>query len=395
MRKFIFFAFINLFFCTFQSFMLKIILVANTSWNIYNFRAGLVNFLLSQGYKIYILAPKDAYTEKIQTWDVEYKEIFLENKGSNPLKDLEFYRQLLRIYRQVQPDVVLHFTIKPNIYGTLACQRLKIPCINNVSGLGTTFLHKNLVSRIAHFLYRLAFRYASKVFFQNNEDKELFIQKKLIKPEIADLLPGSGVDLEKFTPMPSIAKKNFVFLMIARLIYDKGIREFVEACKIVKKQYPNVIFRLLGDFENNPKNPLNVSLQEIEIWKKDIEYFGKKDDIRPYLAEADAVVLPSYREGTPRSLLEAAAMAKPLIATNVAGCRAVVVEGKNGFLCQVRSSQSLAEAMQKMLLLSEDERKKMGQNSRKLVETHFDEKIVFEKYALAIQEVLKVKNACH
>lgn len=373
--------------------MLKIILVANTSWNIYNFRAGLVNFLLSQGYKVYILAPKDAYTEKIQTWNIEYREIVLENKGTNPLKDLAFHRQLLRIYRQVQPDVVLHFTIKPNIYGTLACRRLKIPCINNVSGLGTTFLHKNFASRIAHFLYRFAFRYANKVFFQNNEDRELFIQKKLIKPEISDLLPGSGVNLEKFAPMPSTAKKNFVFLMIARLIYDKGVREFIEACKIVKKQYPKAVFRLLGDFEDNPKNPLNISPQEVEIWKKEVEYLGKKVDVRPYIAEADVVVLPSYREGTPRSLLEAAAMAKPLIATNVAGCKEVVRNNKNGFLCQVRSAESLAQTMIQMLLLSENERQQMGENSRKLVETYFDEKIVFEKYVLAIQEVvLKVKN---
>jgi glycosyltransferase involved in cell wall biosynthesis len=372
--------------------MLKIILVANTSWNIYNFRAGLVNFLLSQGYKIYILAPKDAYTEKIQAWNVEYREIILENKGTNPLKDLAFHRQLLRIYRQIQPDVVLHFTIKPNIYGTLACYRLKIPCINNVSGLGTTFLHKNFASRIAHFLYRLAFRFASKVFFQNAEDRTLFIQKKLVKPEISDLLPGSGVNLEKFAPMPSTAKENFVFLMIARLIYDKGVREFVEACKIVKKQYPKAIFRLLGDFEDNPENPLNITPQEVEIWQNDVEYLGKKADVRPYIAEADVVVLPSYREGTPRSLLEAAAMAKPLIATNVAGCKEVVKNNENGFLCKARSAESLAQAMIRMLLLSEKERQEMGANSRKLVETHFDEKIVFEKYILAIQEILKAKN---
>jgi glycosyltransferase involved in cell wall biosynthesis len=149
---------------------------------------------------------------------------------------------------------------------------------------------------------------------------------------------------------------------------------------------------LLGDFEDNPKNPLNISPQEVEIWQKEVEYLGKKADVRPYIAEADVVVLPSYREGTPRSLLEAAAMAKPLIATNVAGCKEVVRNNENGFLCQVRSAESLAQTMIQMLLLSEKERQQMGENSRKLVETYFDEKIVFEKYVLAIQEVLKAKN---
>lgn len=370
---------------------MKIVLVANTSWNIYNFRAGLVDFLLQKDCEIHILAPKDAYTEAIQSWNVEYHEIFLENKGTNPLKDLQFHQQLFRLYRRIKPNVVLHFTIKPNIYGTLACRRLQIPCINNVSGLGTTFLHKNFASKVAHALYRFTFRFADKVFFQNADDQELFIRKKLVKPEITALLPGSGVNLEKFQPLPQENKENFVFLMIARLIYDKGVREYVEAAKILKKQYPKVIFWLIGDFENNPENPLNITPQEVNLWQGEIEYLGKKSDVRPYIAQADVVVLPSYREGTPRSLLEAAAMAKPLIATEVAGCKEVVMEGKNGFLCQARNPESLAKAMQKMLLLTENERKIMGENSRKFVEERFDEKIVFKKYWQAICEVSERK----
>lgn len=368
--------------------MIKIALVANTSWNIYNFRAGLVDFLLSQNCQIAVIAPKDDYTSKILLWNVDYRSVRLENKSTNPISDLQFYFELLRLYRQIQPDVVLHFTIKPNIYGTFACRMLQIPCINNVSGLGTTFLHKNFASYTAQLLYRIAFRFANRVFFQNQDDMDLFLQKRLVKIQLCDLLPGSGVNLQRFQPMPTLAKKEFVFLIIARLIYDKGIREFVEASKIVRKLYPNTVFRLIGDFENDPQNPLNISPKEIESWKKDIEYLGKQEDVRPFIAQADVVVLPSYREGIPRSLLEAAAMAKPLIATNVPGCKEVVKEGKNGFLCKVRDAQSLAEAMKKMLNLSETERYQMGIVSRSIAETYFDEKIVFHKYWQAIQEVL-------
>ncbi|MFN3316875.1 MAG: glycosyltransferase family 4 protein, partial [Raineya sp.] len=330
----------------------------------------------------------DEYTEKIKSWQIDFYPIELENKGTNPINDTKFYRKLYRLYRQIAPDVVLHFTIKPNIYGTLACRRLKIPCINNVSGLGTTFIHKKISSKIAHFLYRFSFRFAYKVFFQNKEDLKLFLKKKLVKEEKTGLLAGSGIDLQKFQPQ-HILHQHFTFLMIARLIYDKGIREYVEAARIVKQQFPNVVFQLIGGFEKNTKNPLNISLEEVNSWKNTIEYLGTKEDVRPFIALADVVVLPSYREGTPRSLLEAAAMGKPLLATDVAGCREVVENGKNGFLCKVQNPESLAKKMIDFLKLNPDILQEMGKYSRKKVEKEFDENLVFRAYQEAIKNVLK------
>jgi glycosyltransferase involved in cell wall biosynthesis len=370
---------------------MKIALVANTSWNIYNFRAGLVKYLLANGHQISIVAPIDEYSEKIKTWQVDFHAVELENKGTNPLSDIKFYTQLRKIYKKIAPDIVLHFTIKPNIYGTLACRSLKIPCINNVSGLGTTFIHKKISSRIAHLLYRFSFRFAQKVFFQNKEDLALFVEKRLVKPEKTGLLAGSGIDLEKFSPQ-DIPHAHFTFLMIARLIYDKGIREYVEAAHIVKKSFPQVSFWLIGGFEKNTQNPLNIPPEEVSTWQGIVEYLGVKDDVRPYIASADVVVLPSYREGTPRSLLEAAAMAKPLLATDVAGCREVIDNGKNGFFCEVKNSQSLAEKMITFIEMPKQVLREMGDYSRRKVEKDFDEKLVFQAYQKTIKEIFETKK---
>jgi glycosyltransferase involved in cell wall biosynthesis len=370
---------------------MKIAFVANTSWNIYNFRAGLLHYFLDKGHEIFVLAPKDNHTEQLKEWKINYIEITLENKGKNPLSDIKFLQQLQKIYKKINPDVVLHFTIKPNIYGTLACKRLKIPCINNVSGLGTTFIHKGFSSRIAHFLYKLSFRFAGKVFFQNNEDLRVFLDKNLVKEEITDLLPGSGINLEKFKPSLSEKSNNFTFLMIARLIYDKGVREYVQAAKIVKKKYPQTIFQLLGSYEKDNKNPLNITEKEVKTWKNDIEYLGTASDVRVWIAKTHVVVLPSYREGTPRSLLEAAAMGLPLLATDVAGCKEVVRHQENGLLCKAKDAEDLAAKMIEMIEMDANTLQKMGNASRKLAENFFDEKIVWKRYEEAIERILGKK----
>jgi len=367
---------------------MKIAFVANTSWNIYNFRESLVKYFLSQRHEVYVLAPRDEHTEKICQWDIFYFEITLENKGKNPFADLKFRNQLKTLYKQIKPDIVLHFTIKPNIYGTLACKSLNIPCINNVSGLGTTFIHKGLSSKIAHFLYKYSFQFASKVFFQNEDDLQIFLDKKLVKKQKTGLLPGSGINLEKFKPQPKEKEDNkFTFLMIARLIYDKGVREYAAAAKIVKERYPQAEIQLLGSYEKDTKNPLNISESEVVSWQNAITYLGTASDVRPLIAKADVVVLPSYREGTPRSLLEAAAMGIPLLATDVPGCKEVVKHQENGLLCEVKNAQDLAVKMIEMLEMNPQKLAEMGTNSRKLTENHFDEKLVWKKYEVAIEEI--------
>jgi glycosyltransferase involved in cell wall biosynthesis len=369
---------------------MHIAIVVNTSWNIYNFRLGLIKVLLQQGHTITAIAPYDTYSEKLKQIGCQYEPVELDNKGANPLNDFSFTNQLYKIYRKSRPDVILQYTIKPNVYGTLAARLLNIPVINNVSGLGTVFLRDNLASRIAHALYRITFRFPKKVFFQNEDDRQLFLKRKLVKPQITAVLPGSGVDLNAFRPQPFKRNATFTFLVIARLIYDKGIVEYAEAIRQLKKEKVKANFQLMG-FKD--VSPLGIPEELLQSWIDDglINYLGTASDVRPYIRQADCVVLASYREGTPRTLLEAISMAKPVLTTNVPGCKEAIEDGENGLLCQVKDSVDLADKLKKMIGLHDEELKRMGQKSREIAERKFNEEIIIQEYLKALQEIEKKK----
>ena len=354
-----------------------IIIVANTAWSIVNFRTNLINSLTQAGYRVVAIAPEDEYTVRIPC---EYISVKMNRRGTNPFEDILFFFKLRKIYRRLKPFAVLHFTSKVNIYGALASRKLGIYCINNISGLGSAFLGGGFISQIQQVLYRLALRYADLVFFQNKDDADYFIKKKLVRPEQLDLLPGSGIDVNKYDPKPQSNSGSFIFLMISRLIKDKGIYEYVEAAKQIKGKYTDTEFRIVGFLDHS--NPSAIKKEELDSWIKEgiIDFLGRKDDVREAIAASDCVVLPSYREGTPRILLEAASMAKPIITTNVAGCRQVVDNGKTGFLCRVRDRYDLADKMEKVMLLSESARKNMGLKGREKMKREFDEEIVIKKY---------------
>ncbi|TAE65790.1 MAG: glycosyltransferase family 1 protein [Bacteroidetes bacterium] len=371
---------------------MRIAIVLNTSWNIFNFRHGLVKTLLEEGHQVVAIAPEDKYSENLVEMGCEFYAVKMQNKGTNPFKDLQYAYQLYKIYKNAKVDIILQFTIKPNIYGTFAALPLRKLVVNNVSGLGTVFLHNNLSSKIAKFLYKLSFKFPKKVFFQNEEDLQLFVEKNLIKEKTTDILPGSGVCLDKFQAQNFERNKTFNFLMIARLLYDKGIVEYVEAAKKLKNLGLKVNFQVLGSIESEAK--LGVSKEEVEIWQEKnwIEYLGTSDNVSEIIKKADCVVLPSYREGTPRSLLEACAMAKPIITTDVVGCRQTVDDGVNGFLCEVKNAEDLADKMQKMYVLDNETLQKMGEASRTKVEKEFDEKIVINKYLNIIKSYEILQN---
>lgn len=366
---------------------MKIAIVLNTSWNIYNFRSGLVRSFLEQGHDVYAISPIDHYTEKVRALGCHHIPVRMDSRGANPVKDLLLVAELYRIYKKIRPDIVLHYTIKPNIYGTLATAALGIPSVNNVCGLGTMFLKDNLVSRVAILLYRLAFLFPKRVFFQNEDDLQLFLSKKMVKQQLCDLVPGSGIDLEKFAPQGDTGNHTFTFLLISRLIYDKGILEYIEAVEKLRNKGINARFQLLGAVDEKHKRGIPKKL--IDDWanRRIVDYLGTTEDVIPYLREADCVVLPSYREGTPKTLLEAASLGKPLVATDVPGCRSVVDDGFNGFLCEARNSDDLAEKLEKMYRLEEETRQQMGINSRQKIENTFDEKFVIRKYHEVIQVI--------
>ena len=368
---------------------MKVAIVINTSWNIYNFRLGLIKALIEDGHEVVAVAPEDGYSKLLIENGCEFFHVFIDNQGVNPIKDLKLIYGLWKLYRNIKPDVVLQYTIKPNIYGSLAARFLKIPTINNVSGLGTVFLKDNLLSKISRSLYKLAFRFPAKVFFQNKDDEKLFVDDKLVKPEKTEVIPGSGINIGKFAKTPMQFQSGYTFLLISRIIQDKGIREFIEAIKILKSESINAHFQILGPKE--PGHKRGIPLAEIDSWITDglIEYLGTSDDVRPFISHAQCIVLPSYREGTPRTLLEAASMGRPLIATDVPGCREVVKHGHNGLLCEVRNAQDLADKMRQMLALDESAARVMADNSRKMAEGNFDEQIVINKYCQTIRILTK------
>ena len=359
---------------------------ANAAWNLVNFRADLMRAMQASGYRVIAIAPKDAYASRLAEMGVEYHPIEMKSSGISPIEDLLLLRRYFGILRKIRPDVFLGFTIKPNIYGSLAARALGIRVINNVSGLGTAFIKKGPVTRIVTLLYTMALRRSSTVFFQNREDLSLFVEGGMVRDGQARLLPGSGVDLARFQPgTPQSAQTSeFRFLLIARLLWDKGVQEYVDAACILKAAEPNLRCQILGFVDVD--NRTAVPRAKLEEWIAEglIDYLGETDDVRPFIEQADCVVLPSYREGLPRSLLEGSAMGKPLVATDVPGVRDVIDDGLTGYLCQVRNARSLADAMLKMLRLSPGKRQGMGAAGRQKVNREFSQVIVIERYLAAL-----------
>jgi glycosyltransferase involved in cell wall biosynthesis len=369
----------------------RILLSINTAWNVYNFRANLVRALIKQRYEVVAAAPPDAYSARLGELGCRYVPLPIDSKGASPLQDMQLMGRYWRLLRGERPDVFLGYTIKPNVYGSLIAHILGIPVVNNIAGLGTAFIKDTWLTRLAKALYRTALRRSHTVFFQNDDDRQFFISEKIVRRRQTRLVPGSGIDLSRFSLNENarrIEGEPFRFLLVARLLWDKGVGEYVEAARIVRRHAPKARFQLLGflDVENRTAVPRST----VNRWSTEgiVEYLGVTDDVRPVLAAADCIVLPSYREGTPRSLLEAAASGRPVIATDVPGCRQVVEDAVNGYLCNPRDSKDLAEKMLKMICLSNEERRAMGRAGRLKMEQEFDERIVITRYLEVIEQLL-------
>ena len=363
-----------------------VILSINASWNILNFRLGLVRGLQEAGYQVVALAPADAYTQQLADHGIGYLPIAMEPRGTSILADIALFWRYWRTLRRVRPAAFLGYTIKPNIYGSLAAHLVGVPTINNIAGLGETFLDRRPVNRLVRFLYRVALSRARVIFFQNPDDRALFVDNGIVDAARSRLLPGSGIDLSRFTPpsAPRDEAEGISFLLVARLLEAKGIADYAAAARIVRQQYPSACFRLLGILQSG-KGAL--ARETIAGWEADgtIEFLGSSDDVRPFLAGSDCVVLPTYYpEGTPRSLLEAAAMGRPLIASDVPGCREIVRDGDNGFQVPPRDPETLAATMLRFIAMSPAERAAMGARSREIAEREYDEQIVVRRYLEAL-----------
>jgi len=359
----------------------SVLFIANTSWNLSNFRLNLMRNIRDEGYRVIAVAPRDNSTDSIIKEGFGFRELkYLKRKGSNPLSDLKLYLEIKKIIKELGPKFIFSYTIKPVIYTNLASIK-KSTSISTITGLGYTFLNNNLTSKIARKLYKIALTKCDHIYFQNIDDRELFEKSKIIKQDKARIINGSGIDTDKFKPLENRKENSFfTFLFIGRLLKDKGIYELLEASSRLIEIDSGVKLKIIGPFDED--NPSSISKENFEMHtnSKNIEYLGYMNNVIHEIQKADCVVLPSYREGIPRVLLEAISVEKPIIATNVPGCRQVVDDGVNGYLVEVKSHEDLFLKMKMMIEFTEETRREMGKKGRKKAREVFDIKLINNHY---------------
>jgi glycosyltransferase involved in cell wall biosynthesis len=363
---------------------MKAVLLANTAWYLYNFRISLAHALKERGWELVLVSPPDEYAKKLQEKGFTWRPISMTRRGFNPFVELSTINELVKLYREIQPDVVHHFTVKPVIYGSLAARRVRVPTIiNAVTGLGYLFIDQGvrgkLLQKLIGYLYRISIRPSSvRVVFQNSDDQNVFLSSGWVRREQAVLIPGSGVDINTFSPLPEPESRNVV-LMVGRMLWDKGVGVFVEAVRLLQGKGVDADFVLVG--ASDLGNPRAVPTSQLESWEQEglIQWLGHQDDMPEIYARSMMVVLPTtYREGIPRTLIESAASGRPLIATDMPGCREVIQDGINGLLVPPNDPARLAGAIEKLLENSEL-RSSMGQAGRQMVIEKFSNQRIVEE----------------
>lgn len=363
-----------------------ILLLANSSWNLTHQRRGLIRGLREGGLPLAAAVPTG---EPAIAPDIATHHFPLRPEGLAPAAELRSVVALMRLFREVRPAAVLSFTPKGNIYAGLAARMTRIPLLPNVSGLGTAFIKGGILLKIQAALYREAFHGVPVVFFQNEEDAALFVRMGLVKTAQVRLIPGSGVDCDYFRPSPVPKSSGTTkLLFVGRLLGDKGVRELAEAMRLLRPRQPQLKLTLIG--ESGAANRTAIGAEEIKGWEREglLRHAGQTDDVRPYIAAADAVVLPSYREGMPKALLEGAAMGRPLLAADVPGCRQICRHGSNGLLFEARSAEGLAAAIDRFVGTPAERRRAWGDESRRIIEAEFDEKLVVQAYRDALVAIM-------
>lgn len=370
----------------------KICLSANTSWYLYNFRYSIIKKLKTEGFDIICLTPRDQYTEKLITeLNVAWYPLKINRCSTNPIREVISIISIIRLYKEIQPDLCIHFTIKNNIYGTIASKFIKSYVINNITGLGTAFLKKNVLYYTASFLYKMILNSSNYVFCQNKNDYDFIKNQLNINTKKIILTPGSGVNLLKFKNS-NIRRQNkdeFIFLFVGRIIKDKGIIELINAFNKIDKSKYSCKLVIAGEIDNGNKSA--ISRENVLEWTESdyITWLGNVIDMPKLYSSCDCIILPSYREGLSKTLIEAGAMKVPAITTDVPGCRDIINDGINGFLCKVKNTEDLYTKMIKILSLEANQYTELADNARNNVIQNFDENIVLEKTLNAIKSLNK------
>lgn len=364
----------------------KILFVSNIYWNFYNFRKELIDNLISSGHEVHMLANNDNFLDKFKKKKLILHKIKFSSRGTFFINEFFLLFKLYKKIKFIKPEIVLTFTIKPNIYSGLVTKFLGINIINNITGLGSSFLNNKLIKILTLFLYKLSFSKSQLVFFQNKYDRDLFLNLKIVKKDNSEIIPGSGVDTNYFKSNIKIPKNKNIFLFCGRLIRDKGINEFLNAAKLVLKKNDNCEFHIIGEIDEKEKSSIKKSTLDNYLRNKNIKYFGFVQNLKDYYERSSCVILPSYREGLSKSLLEAASMSRPIITSDVPGCIDAVVPSKNGYLVKAKNIESLTNAINKFSKLKYSEKELMGNFSRKIAKNRFQTNVVISNYIKKIRE---------
>ncbi len=364
--------------------MKKILILANIDMGLYNFRKELLAKLIALGYEVHISLPMGLRVKDMEAMGCHFIETPVDRRGMNPIADLKLFFTYRKILKRLKPDVVLTYTIKPNIYGGLACRMAKVPYLSNITGLGSAVHSGGMIAKFLMMLYRRSAKHANCLFFQNSQNLEFFKEKKAIAKNYV-LLPGSGVNIKEYTyekyPSPD---ETISFLFIGRLMRDKGVGELVEAAKNIRKDYPEITFDLVGFCEEEYQQTFH-ELNEGNV----VNALGQQQNVREFILSHSATVLPSYHEGTANVLLESASSGRPCIASNIPGCKEIIDDGATGYVFEAKSALALEDALRKFIALSYEERKEMGVLGRLKMEREYDREIIIEHY---LREIGKVES---
>lgn len=360
----------------------RVLILANNASGLYDFRNELLLRLL-EDYEVHVSLPDGSEVPEIAKEGCIVHHTFIERRGMNPITDGKLMVEYLKLIRKIKPAVVLTYTIKPNIYGSLSCRLLRIPYIVNITGLGSAFEDEGMLRKLVVFLYKKALKKAGCVFFQNSKNRDIFA-KFGIQGKKDRLVPGSGVNLDRHMYEEYPAEKEPVKLVfVGRIMKEKGIDELLFAAEKIKQEFPEVIFQLIGSYEDDYKE-----LVEEKERAGIVEFIGYQKNIHPFYKTASAAIMPSYHEGMSNVVLEAAATGRPVLASDIPGCREGFDDGVTGIGFAPRDKNAFYEAVKRFLMLSYEERKEMGKKARKKIEREFDRKIVVESYIEEIQKII-------
>lgn len=367
----------------------SILVLGNSDSGLHDFRKEVLTALMDAGYRVHVSVPDTGYVEKIRALGCICHDTVMERRGMNPAKDMKLFAFYLRLIREVKPAAVLTYTIKPNIYGGMACRLKRVPYLVNITGLGTTLEHEGMLQKLIVFLYRESLKKAGCIFFQNRRNRDFMLEKGCIRRDaVTKIISGSGVNLKEHQPKPYPTGEQVRFVSVMRIMKDKGIEELLAAARAVHREHPETVFEILGAYEEESRNLYEPQIEDLQS-KGIVRYYGYRDDVPAFYESCQAVIHPSYHEGMSNVLQEAAATGRPVIASNINGCKEIFEDGISGIAFAPKSAAALTDAVLAFLALSREDRASMGRKARAFVEENFDREKVVRVYLDTLRELVR------